>query len=196
MIAGEAVRVARLMATDPAQVYKRLRRYGGVVRAMVLFRRCRRGSLVNAQGPVRVVANGEIRLGDRVQFIKGVLPTALIAHEGAELVVGAGTIVAHSAALEARRSVRVGERCLIGSMVRLCDDGPGGAAPIVVGDDVWLAHGVVVEPGVTIGDGAVVSAGSVVRRDVPARSLAAGNPATCAPLETADVRSRRAARRA
>jgi maltose O-acetyltransferase len=191
-LVAEALRVARLAATDPREIYRRLRRYGDVVRAAVLFRGCRRGELVVAQGPVRVVADGEIRLGARVQFVKGVIPTALVAHRGAELVVGAGTIVAHSASLEATRSVRIGERCMIASMVRVCDVDAHGAAPIVIGDDVWLAHGVIVEPGVTIGAGSVVSAGSVVRRDIPPRSLAAGNPATSASLESV-VRLRRAA---
>lgn len=49
---------------------------------------------------------------------------------------------------------------------------------ITIGEDCWLGGGVVVCPGVTIGDRSVVAAGSVVVRDIPADSLAAGNPAT------------------
>ncbi len=41
------------------------------------------------------------------------------------------------------------------------------AAPITIGDNVWLGAGVIVCPGVTIGTNAVVGAGSVVTRDVP-----------------------------
>ncbi len=48
--------------------------------------------------------------------------------------------------------------------------------PITVGSDVWLAANVTVNPGVTIGDGAVIGSGSVVTKDVPAYSLAFGNP--------------------
>ena len=48
--------------------------------------------------------------------------------------------------------------------------------PIAIGDDVWLGGNVVVLPGVTIGTGTVVAAGSVVRRDLPPHVLAAGNP--------------------
>lgn len=50
------------------------------------------------------------------------------------------------------------------------------AAPVTIGNDVWLAADVKVLPGVTIGDGAVIGTGSVVTRDIPPRVLAAGNP--------------------
>ncbi len=50
-------------------------------------------------------------------------------------------------------------------------------APVVVGNNVMIGTSVTVLPGVTVGDGAVVGAGSVVTKDVPPRSLAAGNPA-------------------
>ncbi len=49
--------------------------------------------------------------------------------------------------------------------------------PIVIGDNVWLGGGVIVCPGVTIGENTVVGAGSVVTRDLPANVVAVGNPA-------------------
>ena len=51
------------------------------------------------------------------------------------------------------------------------------AAPIAIGDNVWLGGGVIVCPGVTIGANTVVGAGSVVTRDLPANVLAVGTPA-------------------
>lgn len=51
-------------------------------------------------------------------------------------------------------------------------------APIVIGDNAWLAGGVIVGPGVTIGANSVVGAGRVVLRDVPGHVLVAGNPAS------------------
>jgi maltose O-acetyltransferase len=51
------------------------------------------------------------------------------------------------------------------------------AEPIVIGDNVWLGGGVIVLPGVTIGENTVVGAGSVVTRDLPADVVAVGNPA-------------------
>nr|WP_067821604.1 sugar O-acetyltransferase [Nocardia inohanensis] len=51
------------------------------------------------------------------------------------------------------------------------------AAPITIGDNVWLGGGVIVCPGVSIGANTVVGAGSVVTRSLPERVFAAGNPA-------------------
>lgn len=50
------------------------------------------------------------------------------------------------------------------------------ALPITIGDNVWIGGNVVICPGVTIGDCAVIGAGSVVTRDVPPWTVAAGNP--------------------
>ena len=54
------------------------------------------------------------------------------------------------------------------------------ALPITVGSDVWLGGSVAVLPGVTIGSGSVIAAGSVVTRDIPPGVVAAGSP--CRPL--------------
>lgn len=54
------------------------------------------------------------------------------------------------------------------------------AKPIKVGDNVWIGGNVCVLPGVTIGDGCVIGAGSVVTEDIPAHTLAVGNP--CKPI--------------
>lgn len=48
--------------------------------------------------------------------------------------------------------------------------------PIHIGNNVWLGAGVIVLPGVTIGDNSVVGAGSVVTKDIPANVVAVGNP--------------------
>lgn len=54
--------------------------------------------------------------------------------------------------------------------------GPELAFPIRIGNNVWLGGGVIVCPGVTIGDNTTIGAGSVVTKDIPANVVAAGNP--------------------
>jgi len=82
--------------------------------------------------------------------------------------------------------VRIGDDVLIGHNVliatlnhdldpqRRADMVP---APVVVGDKVWIGANATILPGVTIGEGAVVGAGSLVTKDVPARTLVVGTPA-------------------
>lgn len=54
--------------------------------------------------------------------------------------------------------------------------------PIAIGANVWIGGGAIILPGVTIGDDAIIGAGSVVTRDVPPARTALGNPARlCAP---------------
>jgi acetyltransferase-like isoleucine patch superfamily enzyme len=57
--------------------------------------------------------------------------------------------------------------------------------PVVIGDNVWLGNNAIVLPGVTIGSGSVIAANSVVSRDIPPNSLAAGAPAKV--VRTLDV---------
>lgn len=52
----------------------------------------------------------------------------------------------------------------------------GSARPVVIGNDVWIGGGSIILPGVTIGKGSTIGAGSVVKHDIPAGVIAAGNP--------------------
>lgn len=83
--------------------------------------------------------------------------------------------------------VRIGDHTLFGPAVQIytamhpldADERRSGlefAKPVTIGNDVWVGGGAIICPGVTIGDRAVIGAGSVVTRDVPADLFAAGNP--------------------
>ncbi len=85
-------------------------------------------------------------------------------------------------------AITIGADCQIGPNVQLLTpthpvepqprrDKLEAAQPITIADNVWLGGGVVVCPGVSIGANSVIGAGAVVTRDVPANSLAVGNPA-------------------
>ena len=50
-------------------------------------------------------------------------------------------------------------------------------SPVVIKDNVWIATGAIILPGVTIGEGAVVGAGAVVTKDVEPWTVVGGNPA-------------------
>jgi acetyltransferase-like isoleucine patch superfamily enzyme len=93
--------------------------------------------------------------------------------------------------LVAADRLTIGDRVLVGGNASIVDfdfhplmpEGrakninAGAAAPIVIGDDVFVGMDALVMKGVTIGEGAVVGAGSVVTQDVPPRTVVAGNPA-------------------
>lgn len=109
---------------------------------------------------------------------------------GAELVLGSG-YMNHDCVIDCFSSIRIGQNVVISERVVIrdsdnhfitwrggnCNEDKPMSAPIVIGDHVWIGMNVIVLKGVTIGEGVVVSAGSVVTKDVPPHSLVAGVPA-------------------
>ncbi len=115
---------------------------------------------------VRLVAANQARvqLGDRVTIGMGTIVNA-----GADVVIGTGTMTAGYCGIVASDHNMAG-RNDIRSQGFSHD-------PIYIGADVWLAASTLISRGSRIGDGAVISAQSVVKGDVPAFTVAAGNPA-------------------
>lgn len=66
---------------------------------------------------------------------------------------------------------------LLYNMRKRTDDCSESRGPTVIGNDVWIGLDAIVLSGITIGDGAVVSAGAVVTKDVPPYAIVGGNPA-------------------
>jgi acetyltransferase-like isoleucine patch superfamily enzyme len=110
--------------------------------------------------------------------------------------IGAGTYINRYTMLDASESLEIGKNCAIGPGCYLTDHDHGIdpalpplsqqliSAPTRLGNEVWLGAHVVVLKGVTIGDRAVVGAGSVVTKDVPADAVVVGVPARVVRLRT------------
>ena len=107
---------------------------------------------------------------------------------GWNISIGAGTFVNYACVMLDVVPIRIGANCQVASGVQLLAathplepgprrDGWESGEPITIGDNVWLGGGVVVCPGVSIGDDTVVGAGAIVTRDLPGGVVAAGNPA-------------------
>lgn len=106
--------------------------------------------------------------------------------------IGADVFFNRGCHVAAQHRLTIGDRCLFGEQVSIHDEDhcfgaeyatvplaerPMRTRPVRIGSDVWVGAKAVITAGVTIGDGAVVAAQSVVTRDVPAHSLVAGAPA-------------------
>ena len=130
---------------------------------------------------VRLTEQSTVRMGADVLLAHDV--QLHLRDRGAVIEIGEGTFVNHRTELVAHDSVRLGRDCLLAWDVLVLDsdshsvDGGPRSAPVTIGDRVWIGCRATVLKGVTIGDGAVVAACSVVTGDVPAGARVAGNPA-------------------
>ena len=103
---------------------------------------------------------------------------------GDRCLINKGTAIVAHFAIEIGDDVFTGHNCYITDQNHGYEnlDLPIGAQsmpeqPVRIGSGSWLGHGVVVLPGVTIGEHVTIAAGSVVTRDLPDRCVAAGSPA-------------------
>ncbi len=109
------------------------------------------------------------------------------------LVIGDNTGIGHNSTFNIGERITIGRNCRIASGV-LIFDAPGHpldpatrlegrpatkeeVKPVVIEDNVWIGSDAMIMPGITIGQGSVVAAGSIVMNSVPSNVLVAGNPA-------------------
>lgn len=95
----------------------------------------------------------------------------------------------HGSCIHAFGEVVIGENCLIAANCQIFDasghssqisnrlESQGESKPISIGNNVWIGANSIILPGVTIGDGAIIGAGSVVVKSIPSNVIAGGNPA-------------------
>lgn len=127
---------------------------------------------------------GEI-LGKELPDSTIVLPPLYIDY-GKPVTIGKGCFIQQCCTFFGRGGITIGNDVFIGPKVNLItinhDVNPDNRSatygrPIVIEDKVWIGINSTILPGVRIGYGAIVGAGSVVTKDVPAMTVVAGNPA-------------------
>ena len=131
----------------------------------------------------------DITLGEGVMLDRGVVLLCSGQPKNDKLVIRSGTYINRYTIFDAHHQLEVGRDCMIGPHCYITDADHGKApgvavkeqamepAPVIIEDEVWLGASVTILPGVHIGKGAVIGAGSVVTRDVPGNAIALGSPA-------------------
>jgi len=137
-------------------------------------------------GPVRVAGRPVVHFGDHCRLGRDVF---LETSEKGAITVGKHVRINAGCFLVSYAGITIGDDCLVGEYTSIRDANHGidgdklireqahEAAPIVIGNNVWIGRGSSILRGIRIGDGAVVGANSVVTHDVPAMTVVAGCPA-------------------
>jgi len=141
-----------------------------------------------------VQGRGDLLIGDDV-LVDGKCSFTFAARytERPTLTIGSGSGIGHGCSFTVGKSITIGNYCRIAAGVwmfdsyghpsdpraRLENQTPTEAdiKPIVIHDNVWIGGRAVIFPGVTVGEGSIVSACAVVTSDVAPYSIVAGNPA-------------------
>jgi acetyltransferase-like isoleucine patch superfamily enzyme len=160
---------------------------------------------MNGRPLIRCVRGGTLEIGAGVKINTRVSSNPVIGRSrtslmvlapGAQLRIGEGVGIS-GACLCAAQSLTIGENTIIGADALITDtdfhsplpggrwsnDAAGASSPVVIGKGCFIGARAIILKGVTLGDGAVVAAGALVTRDVPAEHLAIGNPAVVKPLD-------------
>lgn len=144
---------------------------------------------------VRITNGKNIYLGDNCSIQEHcVIETVFNMPKAPNLKIGDGMSLGQYSHITCATSVEIGNNLLTGRYVLITDNSHGcsnredmhlppmlreihSKGPVKIGNNVWIGDKASIMPGVTIGDGAIIAANSVVTHDVPAYSLAAGIPA-------------------
>lgn len=142
-------------------------------------------------------AEGRIRLWKEM-FAKGediwIEPPFYFCY-GKHISIGKGTYINVNCNFIDDGIITIGEKVMFGPAVTIATVGHPihpklrgymYCDPVTIGDNVWIGGNVTICPGVTIGENSVIGAGSVVVQDIPANSIAVGNP--CRVLREIDTR--------
>lgn len=130
----------------------------------------------------KVINQGGELYAENCQFYSGV---RLEVGKNGKLIIKNGTYINRNTLIIANKLVEIGKDCKISWDVIIMDSDlhpmPGETQlndkPVIIGNNVWIGCRAIILKGVNIGDGAIIAAGSVVTKDIPEYSIAAGVPA-------------------
>ena len=112
-----------------------------------------------------------------------IIGSTVVVLPDAKLILGSGYINFHSK-LHCFNHIEIGENVIISENVIIRDSdnhqitgGNSMFAPVIIKDNAWIGMSAIILKGVTVGEGAIVAAGSVVTKDVPPHTIVAGVPA-------------------
>ncbi|MBI5425353.1 MAG: acyltransferase [Opitutae bacterium] len=146
---------------------------------------------IDPRARVTIHPGVRIHSGPRVNAFGGHRPAIIWVLPGGRLTIGPGAGIS-SSTLVCQRELTIGARVMIGGACEIVDtdfhphdarsralheQAPVRTAAVDIQEDAWVGGRVMILKGVTIGAGAIVGAGSVVPRTVPAAEVWAGNPA-------------------
>ena len=135
---------------------------------------------------LRVVTTGFLRLaGCKVPILGCYVRRPFYLDRAQNLVIGKGTFINRGLTVDGIGKVTIGAKCKIGPFCVIAttnhegDDLHDAVASVRIGDRVWIGARAIILPGVTIGDGMIIGAGSVVTKDLLTGKVWVGTPARC-----------------
>lgn len=158
------------------------------------------GTVGELKGSIYISIGDKTKLGDYIYLTAWDSYSCIVdgkettLHFSPEITIGKECSFSSYNHITCINKIHIGNNVLTGKWVTITDNNHGttdketltvpptkrplhSKGPVIIGDNVWIGDKATILPGVTIGDGAVIAANSVVTKDVPAYSIAAGNPA-------------------
>ena len=128
---------------------------------------------------------GKISIGVNCCFRSFRLRQHITIRKNAELEIGYKSYLNDGVNICSTQSIRIGHHAKIGDMTYIYDtdfhevspDAPLKQAPVSIGNNVWIGAKSIILAGSVIGEHSVISAGSIVTGEIPAKSVAVGSPA-------------------
>ena len=153
----------------------------GIMRITI---KCGRGSYVLGNSIIKK-HHGKIMFGQRVRILK--YARIQLIDSNSTFIIGNNNIIGFRFTALCRDKISIGNNNFIASDVFVCDYNHSTnkllhynklfSSPVSIGNDCWIGEKCIILPGVSIGDGCIIGAGSVVTKSVPNYCMAVGNPA-------------------